>query len=160
RSTGIASRIPPLTCAPPGTTVLLRHMLAVAGGILTATGTRFNTTPGAAPAWPLQPPAHLAPARYPSPRMARRATVPRERLLRAGERLFAERGIDGVTVREINQLAGQRNSSALHYHFGSREGLLNEIRHQHRGPIEERRVAMLDALEREDRTDDLRALVE
>jgi AcrR family transcriptional regulator len=92
--------------------------------------------------------------------MARDATVTRERLLRAGERLFAERGIDGVTVREINQLAGQRNSSALHYHFGSREGLLNEIRAQHREPIEERRVAMLDTLEREQRTDDLRALVE
>jgi AcrR family transcriptional regulator len=92
--------------------------------------------------------------------MARDATVTRERLLRAGERLFAQRGIDGVTVREINQLAGQRNSSALHYHFGSREGLLAEIRAQHREPIEVRRVAMLDALEREQRTDDLRALVE
>ena len=92
--------------------------------------------------------------------MARDATVTRERLLRAGERLFAERGIDGVTVREINQLAGQRNSSALHYHFGSREGLLNEIRARHREPIEVRRIAMLDALEREQRTDDLRALVE
>jgi AcrR family transcriptional regulator len=92
--------------------------------------------------------------------MARDATVTRERLLRAGERLFAERGIDGVTVREINQLAGQRNSSALHYHFGSREGLLSEIRARHREPIEERRIAMLDALEREQRTDDLRALVE
>ena len=92
--------------------------------------------------------------------MARDATVTRDRLLRAGERLFAERGIDGVTVREINQLAGQRNSSALHYHFGSREGLLAEIRVRHREPIEERRVAMLDALERAQRTDDLRALVE
>jgi AcrR family transcriptional regulator len=92
--------------------------------------------------------------------MARDATVTRERLLRSGERLFAERGIDGVTVREINQLAGQRNSSALHYHFGSREGLLAEIRAQHREPIEARRIAMLDALEREQRTDDLRALVE
>ena len=92
--------------------------------------------------------------------MARDATVTRERLLRAGGRLFAERGIDGVTVREINQMAGQRNSSALHYHFGSREGLLAEIRARHREPIEERRIAMLDALEREQRTDDLRALVE
>jgi AcrR family transcriptional regulator len=92
--------------------------------------------------------------------MARDATVTRERLLRAGERLFAERGIDGVTVREINQLAGQRNSSALHYHFGSRDGLLAEIRARHREPIEERRIHMLDTLEREQRTDDLRALVE
>lgn len=92
--------------------------------------------------------------------MARDATVTRERLLRAGERLFAERGIDGVRVREINQLAGQRNSSALHYHFGSRDGLLDEIKRVHRTPIEARRAAMLDGLEREGRIDDMRALVE
>ena len=92
--------------------------------------------------------------------MARDATVTRERLLRAGERLFAERGIDGVRVREINQLAGQRNSSALHYHFGSRDGLLDEIKLLHRTPIEARRIAMLDELERDGHTDDLRALVE
>lgn len=84
----------------------------------------------------------------------------RERLLRAGERLFAEHGIDAVRVRELNQLAGQRNSSALHYHFGSRDGLLDTILANHREPIEARRSAMLDALEREHRTHDLRALVE
>lgn len=92
--------------------------------------------------------------------MGRDATVTRERLLRAGERLFAQHGVDGVRVREINQMAGQRNSSALHYHFGSRAGLLDAIRDRHRGPIEARRIAMLDALETEGRTDDLRALVE
>jgi len=92
--------------------------------------------------------------------MARDATVTRERLLRAGERLFADHGIDAVRVREINQLARQRNSSALHYHFGSREGLLGAILSRHRDPIETRRIAMLDALEHEGRTDDLHALVE
>jgi len=92
--------------------------------------------------------------------MGRDATVTRERLLRAGERLFAQHGVDGVRVREINQLAGQRNSSSLHYHFGSRDGLLTVIRERHRGPIEDRRIAMLDALEAEGRTHDLRALVE
>lgn len=92
--------------------------------------------------------------------MGRDATVTRERLLRAGERLFAQHGIDGVRVREINQLAGQRNSSALHYHFGSRDGLLAAIRERHRTPIEERRIAMLDELEATGRTDDLRALLE
>jgi AcrR family transcriptional regulator len=92
--------------------------------------------------------------------MGRDATVTRERLLRAGERLYAQQSIDGVRVREINQFAGQRNSSALHYHFGSREGLLEEILNRHRSPIEARRAAMLDALEDEGRTDDLRALVE
>jgi AcrR family transcriptional regulator len=92
--------------------------------------------------------------------MGRDATVTRERLLRAGEHLFARRGIDGVRVRELNQLARQRNSSALHYHFGSREGLLEAILTAHRGPIEARRARLLDAAEAEGRTGDLRTVVE
>lgn len=92
--------------------------------------------------------------------MGRDATVTRERLLRAGEHLFARRGIDGVRVREINQLARQRNSSALHYHFGSRDGLLDAILDLHRGPIEAHRAAMLDVLDREGRAGELRAVVE
>lgn len=91
--------------------------------------------------------------------MGRDATLTRERLLRAGEHLFARHGIDGVRVREINALAHQRNSSALHYHFGSRDGLLEAILAFHRGPIEERRAAMLDQLDADAR-DDLRAVVE
>jgi hypothetical protein len=39
----------PLGWRTAGTTALLSAMLAVAGGILTATGTRFNTTPLACP---------------------------------------------------------------------------------------------------------------
>jgi len=92
--------------------------------------------------------------------MGRDATVTRERLLRAGEHLFARHGIDGVRVREINLLAHQRNSSALHYHFGSRDGLLEAILDVHREPIERHRAAMLDALDRAGRADDLRAVVE
>jgi AcrR family transcriptional regulator len=92
--------------------------------------------------------------------MGRDGTVTRERLLRAGEHLFARHGVDGVRVREINLVARQRNSSALHYHFGSREGLLDAILSQHRGPIEARRIAMLDACEAAGTTGDLRAVVE
>ena len=47
---------------------------------------------------------------------------PPERLLREAERLFARRGLYQVKVREIIEAAGQRNVSALNYHFGSREG--------------------------------------
>ena len=92
--------------------------------------------------------------------MGRDATVTRERLLRAGERLFAEEGVDAVRVREINQHAGQRNSSALHYHFGSRDGLLDTILRLHREPIEIRRIAMLDACDVAGRSGDLRSVVE
>lgn len=68
----------------------------------------------------------------------------RARLLRAGERLFAERGIHQVRLREINALAGQRNSSALHYHFGSREGLVEAILAEHQTGMD---VAVRPALD-------------
>src|SRR5262245_35542025 len=41
-----------------------------------------------------------------------------ERILRAAERLFAERGIDAVSTREIIEAAGV-NSGSIHYHFGT-----------------------------------------
>jgi AcrR family transcriptional regulator len=63
--------------------------------------------------------------------MSRDGTSTRARLVRAGERLFATQGIDRVQLRDINELAGQRNESALHYHFGSRQGLLDLILARH-----------------------------
>lgn len=54
-------------------------------------------------------------------------TGTREALLLAGERLFAENGIDAVSLRQINTAAGQRNSSAAHYHFGSKDALVRAI---------------------------------
>ncbi|WP_418320090.1 TetR/AcrR family transcriptional regulator [Piscinibacter sakaiensis] len=50
-----------------------------------------------------------------------------ERLLETAERLFAERGIDAVSMREIAREAGQRNNSALHYHFGTKEALVRAV---------------------------------
>jgi AcrR family transcriptional regulator len=50
----------------------------------------------------------------------------RDKLLRAGLHLFARQGLD-VPLRDINELAGQRNASALHYHFGGRPELLRAI---------------------------------
>jgi AcrR family transcriptional regulator len=63
--------------------------------------------------------------------MSRDGTSTRARLVRAGERLFAAQGIDRVQLREINEAAGQRNESALHYHFGSRQGLLDAVLDKH-----------------------------
>jgi AcrR family transcriptional regulator len=65
----------------------------------------------------------------------------------AAERLFAERGIDGVSLREINTAAGQRNSTALQYHFGDRTGLLNAVLAKHYPEIEMRRHQLLDEYE-------------
>ncbi|MGY9036665.1 MAG: helix-turn-helix domain-containing protein [Rhodobacterales bacterium] len=48
-------------------------------------------------------------------------------LLLAAERLFALQGIAATTIRQINAEAGQKNSSAIHYHFGSRDAILDAI---------------------------------
>src|ERR1700722_6985690 len=62
--------------------------------------------------------------------MASRSAATREALLRAAEHLFARRGFD-VTVHEIHTQAGQRNASALHYHFGDRDGLMRAVFERH-----------------------------
>lgn len=48
-------------------------------------------------------------------------------LLLAAERLFAEHGLAGVSLRQISIEAGSSNNSAIRYHFGSKEDLLRAI---------------------------------
>ncbi|WP_158726342.1 TetR/AcrR family transcriptional regulator [Tomitella fengzijianii] len=55
----------------------------------------------------------------------------RQRLIEAGEELYAEAGVGRVRLRELNALAGVRNDSAVHYHFGSQDGLLEAILQTH-----------------------------
>jgi AcrR family transcriptional regulator len=67
-------------------------------------------------------------------------------LLDEAERLFARAGVQGVTSREIVEAAEQRNTSAVTYHFGTREGLLLEILARRGGPVDERRGELRDGL--------------
>jgi TetR/AcrR family transcriptional regulator, regulator of cefoperazone and chloramphenicol sensitivity len=69
----------------------------------------------------------------------RDGTATRDRLLREAERLFARHGLYRVTIREVTQAAGQRNASAVDYHFGSREGLIEAILARHGDPTDEAR---------------------
>lgn len=71
----------------------------------------------------------------------------RARLLRAGERLFAEQGIEDTTVAEITRAAGQRNGAAVHYHFGGRDGLLDAILDTHHRELDALRHERMAALE-------------
>jgi AcrR family transcriptional regulator len=71
--------------------------------------------------------------------MPRDSSDTKERLARVAERLFARQGLYQVTVREITEAAEQRNVSAVNYHFGSREGLLDAILQIHGDPTDEQR---------------------
>ena len=84
----------------------------------------------------------------------------RQQLILAAERLFAERGIEGVSLREINIAARQRNTSAAHYHFGSKDSLIDAIFEFRRAEVGKRREEMIDALEASGRSGDVRALAE
>src|SRR6476646_7326443 len=83
----------------------------------------------------------------------------KQQLIAAAEELFAARGIEGVSLREINTAAGQRNSTALQYHFGDRYGLVRAVLRKHTPAVDAARHAMLDDYQRAGR-DDLRALAE
>lgn len=72
--------------------------------------------------------------------MARDATETRARLLRAGEQRFARDGVAGARLSDIVGDAGQRNDSAIGYHFGSRQGLLAAIVAKHMAVMENRRA--------------------
>lgn len=49
------------------------------------------------------------------------------KIIVTAQTLFAERGIDDVSLREIATKAGQANNSAVQYHFESKEGLIQAI---------------------------------
>lgn len=84
----------------------------------------------------------------------------RERLLLTAERLMGERGINGVSLREITREAGQKNASALHYHFGSRDGLIEAIFEKRMRLLDRHRMKLLDEMEREGRLNDVRCVAE
>ncbi|MCZ6462713.1 MAG: TetR family transcriptional regulator [Proteobacteria bacterium] len=70
----------------------------------------------------------------------------RERILEAAETLFAEQGISGTSLRALTR-AADVNLAAVHYHFGSKEGLLDSVVARRAGPLNRERLAELDRLE-------------
>jgi AcrR family transcriptional regulator len=84
------------------------------------------------------PPAARSPARIP--------VDTRERILRAAENLFMERGFADTSLRMITARA-EVNLAAVNYHFGSEEALIREVFERHLGPLTAARLAHLDRLE-------------
>lgn len=72
---------------------------------------------------------------------------PKRSLLEAAEQLFADRGFEAVSVRDITQLAGA-NVAAVNYHFGSRDALIELVVTRYIAPVNEERLTRLDKVER------------
>ncbi len=68
----------------------------------------------------------------------------RLRLMLAGEKLIGEVGIEGISLRQVNTAAGQKNKSAAHYHFGTKLGLVKAIYNYRMERVNHRREEMLD----------------
>jgi AcrR family transcriptional regulator len=76
-----------------------------------------------------------------------RTQATRGRLIASAEQLFAERGVASVSLNEITRAAQQKNRNAVHYHFGSKDALLQAIFEKHWQPIGALRRQMLEELE-------------
>ncbi|UTP40334.1 TetR family transcriptional regulator [Phenylobacterium sp. LH3H17] len=70
-----------------------------------------------------------------------------DQLLSVAEQLFAERGVAQVALTHIVAQSGQKNRSAVHYHFGSRAGVLAAVMNRRLASINARREALIDALQ-------------
>jgi AcrR family transcriptional regulator len=71
-----------------------------------------------------------------------------DRIKEAAQRLIAEHGVDGVSVREIVIAAGQKNMASLHYYFGTKENLIKELVVDAAKLMEGQREEALSALEK------------
>jgi AcrR family transcriptional regulator len=69
----------------------------------------------------------------------------RERLLDVAERLFADKGVDNISIRSINA-AAQLSPGILHYHFGNKDTLLEAIVARRMDEIMAHRYAMISHL--------------
>jgi AcrR family transcriptional regulator len=75
-------------------------------------------------------------------------TDTKERILDAAERLFAERGISGTSLRAVTRKAAV-NLAAVHYHFGSKEALCQAVLARRIRPLNDERLERLRAIESE-----------
>src|SRR5437763_4769377 len=70
----------------------------------------------------------------------------KEKILETAERLIAEQGYAATSLRQIIATA-KVNLAAIHYHFGSKEDLLDELVHRKAEGVNRERIARLEQLE-------------
>ena len=90
-----------------------------------------------------------------APRSARGEAV-RNRLLDAAEKLFAEQGIDAVSLNSIARYANQLNASVMQYHFGTKTALIEAILDRRMTDLNRRRNELIANIDTSDRINALR----
>lgn len=80
-------------------------------------------------------------------------------MIEKAEAMFAEAGINGVSLRQIGFAIGSANANVVGYHFGAKEELIEAILLRHRLPVEEARGILLEQAKREGRDKDLLTLL-
>ena len=70
--------------------------------------------------------------------------------MEAAEELFADRGFESVSLRDITARAGT-NTAAVNYYFRSKERLIHAVIERHVKPVNDERLARLEGLERRGR---------
>jgi AcrR family transcriptional regulator len=92
--------------------------------------------------------------------MTARGEQTKKLLLDTAEQLFSERGFDAVSLREIRLAAGARNTAAMQFHFGDRDGLVDALIERHMPRIAAIQQDLYDRMVADGRDHDLRSQVE
>jgi AcrR family transcriptional regulator len=77
-----------------------------------------------------------------------KAAQTKDNLIRAAEKLFAEQGIAGASLRAITQEA-EANLASVNYHFGSKDDLVKAVLARRLEPLNRERLALLDRYSKE-----------
>ena len=80
--------------------------------------------------------------------------------MRAAEKLIAQSGIENVSIRDIVQEAGQKNESALQYHFGNLTGLISALHAARDEQVQAKRQVYLAKLSESQSPPSLREICE
>jgi AcrR family transcriptional regulator len=84
----------------------------------------------------------------------------RAALIQEAEILFAQSGVDGVSLRQIAAAIGSSNSNVVSYHFGTKDALVMEIFRQRLRKVDARRAALLSIAENDGGADNLVILLD
>lgn len=76
------------------------------------------------------------------PLLANSSASTKDRILGAAEVLFAQRGFDGASLRQLTAAAGV-NLAAVNYHFGSKEKLVEQVFRRRLDALNARRLEAL-----------------